>query len=328
MKPRNLGKQLKQSLAPVLLFIILLFSTVELLPAVDIQNGIVNPARRYVGSSYCNGSASPPCFDCSGFVYYLFSPYIEGLPRISRQLAHIGRPVRQADLRPGDLVFFATSPAAGIISHVALYIGQNSIIHAISDGPNRGVNITPLDSRYWRTRYHSAARLLSETTPAAVSTDAAKFARGTYSGPLVHGEPQGRGTLVLNNGDVYEGEFRQGEFHGSGTYIWKSGARFDGEFKDGVFHGKGVYVKADGTQLSGVWENGSLAERSADPDSTARRASSPSASEQPASAPALYTEKAVSPWDSWEGYVMGDYAAWKAEEEQSFEEWKKQNNPD
>lgn len=300
---------MKQSLAPALLFTLLLMTTVQLLPAVDIQNDIVTSARQYVGSSYCNGSASPPCFDCSGFVYHLFSPHVAGLPRVSRQMARIGRPVPQDDLRPGDLVFFATSPAPGIISHVALYIGQNSIIHAISDGPNRGVHITPLDARYWRTHYHSAARLLPDTSPAAARADAVEFARGTYTGPLKNGEPHGSGTLALNNGDVYAGDFRQGLFHGRGTYKWKSGERFEGEFRNGAFHGKGVFVKAGGSEISGVWENGSLTERSAP-------------------APALYTQEATSPWDSWEGYVMGDYSAWKAEEERSFEEWKKQNSPD
>jgi len=42
----------------------------------------------------------------------------------------------------------------------------------------------------------------------------------------------------------------------------------------------------------------------------------------------LYTEQSESPWDSWDGYVMGDYAAWRAKEQQSFEDWKKQNSPD
>ncbi len=305
--------------ARVTLLCVLLFPAfIQLLPAVDIHQDIIAAARGYVGSGYCNGSAAPPCFDCSGFVYHLFSPHIDGLPRVSRQMARIGQPIQKAELRPGDLVFFATSPAAGVISHVALYIGQNSIIHAISDGPNRGVNITRLDARYWRTRYHSAARLLTDSISSERTAEAVEFANGTYTGELKSGEPHGQGQLALDNGDLYRGEFSRGEFHGKGTYIWKSGQRFEGRFREGVFHGEGVFVRADGTRVEGVWKDGELTEGAA--------ASAHTSEESPAS-DALYTEKAVSPWDTWEGYVMGDYAAWKAREEQSFEEWKKQNNP-
>ena len=317
----------------VLLLCLLLFtSTAQLLPAVDVYQDIINSARRHIGSAYCNGSSAPPCFDCSGFVYYLFSPHVEGIPRVSRQMARSGRPIQKSDLQPGDLVFFATSPAAGVISHVALYIGQNSIIHAISDGPNRGVNLTPLDARYWRSHYHSAVRILPDSATAPTSAEEIEFAYGTYSGELENGEPHGQGTLILDNGDVYRGRFSRGEFHGTGTYIWKNGERFEGSFEQGVFHGAGVYIKRDGTQFSGVWQNGNLVERTSEPTNEPASAGSagPASTDGAESAGTpepLYTEKSVSPWDDWDGYVMGDYSAWKAQEEQSFEEWKRQNSP-
>jgi len=41
----------------------------------------------------------------------------------------MGQPVNRADLRPGDLVFFY-SP----VSHVGIYIGNNQVVHAPTDG--------------------------------------------------------------------------------------------------------------------------------------------------------------------------------------------------
>ncbi len=127
----------------------------------DVRGTIVSRALSHVGSRYKTGGTAPPAFDCSGFVGYVLKPFVAGLPRLSRDMAAFGRPVDRDALAAGDLVFFATTGDAGAISHVALFIGDGKIVHAISDGPERGVTVTPLDARYWKTRYRWARRVLA-----------------------------------------------------------------------------------------------------------------------------------------------------------------------
>lgn len=266
-------------------------------PAIDVTEAIVAPAQEYLGGGYCFGSASPSCFDCSGFVTYIYRPHVPQIPRSSRAMAGFGDPVGLQELRPGDLLFFATGPDPGVISHVAIYIGQDSIIHAISDGPERGVTITSLSAGYWSRRIHSARRVLPLAEPAAEpaaetpadppaepeterTSQPLRFAKGTYTGELRGGEPHGQGVLRLNNGDRYEGAFADGVFHGRGTYTW-----------------------ADGRSYTGRFERGSIAE--------------PGARE-------TYLEKQDSPWNDFDGVVRGDFAAWWEDEQRAFEEWQKQ----
>jgi len=126
----------------------------------DVQRDIIDRARNYTGTDYCHGGIDPPCFDCSGFVLRIYRDVVPGMPRVSRDMVRFGSSVSRDALQPGDLVFFATGGRSDIVTHVAIYMGQDSIIHAISNGPNRGVTITPLSARYWESRYFSASRVL------------------------------------------------------------------------------------------------------------------------------------------------------------------------
>lgn len=135
----------------------------------DARETVVERALSHVGSRYKTGGTAPPAFDCSGFVGFVLKPFVKALPRLSRDMASFGRPVTRDSLGVGDLVFFATTGDANAISHVALYIGEGKIVHAISDGPERGVTVTPLEARYWKTRYRSARRVLAASPAAAPS---------------------------------------------------------------------------------------------------------------------------------------------------------------
>ncbi len=264
----------------------------------DIHKEIIQPGQALVGTSYRMGGTTPSGFDCSGFVTYLYKKYVPGLPRVSRNMAGFGAPVRRNSLIPGDLLFFATGSSPGSITHVAVYIGQNSILHSISNGPDRGVTITSLSARYWQRRYHSAVRIVSDTgATSGVSTGAViddtserksvvtniQFARGRYSGDMVNGEPEGQGILVMNNGDKYEGTFSAGTFEGQGTYSW-----------------------ADGTSHSGDFHEGKIVGAAADKGEN-------------------YLLKKDSPWETWDGIVEGDFQLWLQQDKDAFEEWKKNN---
>jgi peptidoglycan DL-endopeptidase CwlO len=90
--------------------------------------GVVGIAMRYLGTPYVWGGASPSGFDCSGFVMYVYAQMGVSLPHSSYAQWGAGVAVSQADLQPGDLVFFYG------LGHVGIYVGGGQYIHAPHTG--------------------------------------------------------------------------------------------------------------------------------------------------------------------------------------------------
>lgn len=112
-------------------------------------------AQRFLGVPYVWGGASPGGFDCSGFVYYIYSQYGVSLPRMADEQYHFGQRVPLTDIQPGDLVFYSTYIPGP--SHVGIYVGNGQFIHA-SSGAN-AVTLTPLSKDYYQTRFLGAFRV-------------------------------------------------------------------------------------------------------------------------------------------------------------------------
>jgi len=112
--------------------------------------GLIGVDYRYGGNTPEDG------LDCSGLVRHVFQQ-VTGvtLPRTSKELARVGKEVKRADLKPGDLVFFNTRRFA--FSHVGIYLGDNQFIHA----PRRGreVEVATLESNFWKRRFDGARRM-------------------------------------------------------------------------------------------------------------------------------------------------------------------------
>lgn len=120
------------------------------------DNGsLVRMALALRGSRYRRGGVSRSGFDCSGFTRYVYDKYGITLPHNSAAQSSIGRPVSRNELRPGDLVFFQTRGRR--IGHVALYIGNDRIVHAATYG--KGVRVDSLSSGYYSRRYRCARRV-------------------------------------------------------------------------------------------------------------------------------------------------------------------------
>mgnify|MGYP002856482514 CR=1 FL=1 len=84
---------------------------------------IADYACRFVGNPYVAGGTSltEGC-DCSGFTSAVYSHFGYSLPRTSSSQAAYGREVSYSDAQPGDIIYYG--------GHVAIYIGNNTIVHA------------------------------------------------------------------------------------------------------------------------------------------------------------------------------------------------------
>ena len=89
---------------------------------------IASYACQFVGNPYVYGGTSlTGGADCSGFVMSVCANFGISLPHNAAAQSGCGTPVDASSLAPGDLVFY--SDGSGI-SHVAIYIGNGSIVHA------------------------------------------------------------------------------------------------------------------------------------------------------------------------------------------------------
>lgn len=122
------------------------------------SSSVVRVAFSKVGASYRWGSTGPYSFDCSGFTSYVMKQMGVSIPRSSRAQFNGGRAVSRNGLLPGDLVFFQGPSGHGGVGHVAVYIGNNKIVHAST--PSTGVIVSSLSERYYVSRYIGARRYL------------------------------------------------------------------------------------------------------------------------------------------------------------------------
>lgn len=115
-------------------------------------------AHRFLGITYTWGGVSSFGFDCSGFTQMLERQRGIEMPRdADLQAAWSGVvPVNRADLQPGDLLFFGSSPEK--ITHTGMYIGGGRFIHDTThDHP--GVQISTLDDQPWTKLLVAARRM-------------------------------------------------------------------------------------------------------------------------------------------------------------------------
>lgn len=70
------------------------------------------------------GQKAPELTDCSGWVQAIYKEFGVSLPRVSRDQARIGTPIKFRDMKPGDLMFFSTA-GDKTITHVGIYMGRD-----------------------------------------------------------------------------------------------------------------------------------------------------------------------------------------------------------
>lgn len=117
-----------------------------------IQNGLKLRGAPYrfgakVGSRY---------YDCSLFTQKVYRDNGIYLPRDSRQQYNYVNKIKKSQVRKGDLVFYDTK-RDGRIDHVAIYMGNNKLLHTYKVGI--GVTVSKVNN-YWSSRYVGAGRVI------------------------------------------------------------------------------------------------------------------------------------------------------------------------
>jgi hypothetical protein len=143
-------------------------------PEGEARKKIVDMAQTFLGVPYVYGAESPEAFDCSGFVQYVYSHAAEiDIPRNSKAQWAAGKPIEKESVKPGDIFVFDTTGGGGP-SHVAIFLGETKMIHAISEGPHTGVVISPIADRYFGprmigARYYIVSAFPDQEAPLAVA---------------------------------------------------------------------------------------------------------------------------------------------------------------
>ena len=99
----------------------------------------VSAAYSAIGAEYVWGSAGPTTFDCSGLTSWAWAQAGVSIPHSSSGQYSSLPHVALSDVQPGDLIFYF-SP----ISHVAIYVGGGTIIHARHPGPGGQVQTSSM----------------------------------------------------------------------------------------------------------------------------------------------------------------------------------------
>ncbi|WGH90019.1 NlpC/P60 family protein [Auritidibacter ignavus] len=108
--------------------------------AIQFAVGKANDPNTY----YSWGGNGPQGYDCSGLTVAAFNAAGKSLPRSSKaQYAAAKQYVPLSQMQPGDLVFWSNNGSGSGVYHVAIYMGNNQIVHARN--PQMGISVTALN---------------------------------------------------------------------------------------------------------------------------------------------------------------------------------------
>lgn len=123
---------------------------------------LVRTAKEFVGLHYLWAGTSGFGFDCSGFTHTVYALHGLTIPRDAGPQSQTGTPVAKAQLRKGDLIFYAHDHGRGRVHHVGMYIGNGYEIDApintaTTESP---LEIVKVDQHRYADQYAGARRIL------------------------------------------------------------------------------------------------------------------------------------------------------------------------
>ena len=126
---------------------------------------VIRFAKKLLGTPYHFASSSPKKgFDCSGFVKYVFSNYKINLPRSSKAYDTVGKALKPAEFKVGDVLIFYGFKDKTRIGHVGIICeadGMNSRFIHSSSGKSKGVVISELGSMMYTRRFYKCIDVIN-----------------------------------------------------------------------------------------------------------------------------------------------------------------------
>ena len=121
------------------------------------QKAVVGYALKYVGNKYrYGGSSLTKGTDCSGFTMAVYKKFGYSLYHNAYQQLITTKKVKMKNIQPGDLIFYGSSKSN--CSHVALYIGNDKVVHASTE--STGIIVSDYNYR----KYVGVGRVLKKAT--------------------------------------------------------------------------------------------------------------------------------------------------------------------
>jgi probable lipoprotein NlpC len=123
---------------------------------------ILQTAKSYTGTPWKLGGESKTGIDCSGLVVQSYGKAGVQMPRRSIDQSKVGKDVKESELRPGDLLFFAFSKVnqeginhVGIVSRI-----ESDKVYFIHTSRSKGVMESCLCEKYFREGFVKAKNVL------------------------------------------------------------------------------------------------------------------------------------------------------------------------
>ena len=150
---------------PLYLFIILLLTascaSQKAKQRAQQVDAVISTARTYMGTPYKYGGTSRAGMDCSALTTHAYNSINLSLPRSAEDQSNVGQKIKQKDIQPGDLVFFATGKRRRKVTHVGLVVDvRRNNVKFIHASTSLGVIETDLAQDYYAKRYRGARRII------------------------------------------------------------------------------------------------------------------------------------------------------------------------
>ena len=123
-------------------------------------------SKNYIGINYCYGKCSPKTgFDCSGFVYFIFSHFNIKVPRSSIDYDNAGKTIHPDSCKIGDVIIFTgtnlKNRKPGHVGIITSKLGEEmQFIHSSSNKKHSGVKLsTYKESPYYEKRFLKIIRI-------------------------------------------------------------------------------------------------------------------------------------------------------------------------
>lgn len=111
-------------------------------------DSIIEFGKKQLGIKYSYGNCTPKKgFDCSGFVYYVFTHFNINVPRASMDYEKLGKIISPDSAKPGDIIVFTGTNAKNRApGHVGIILSKPGeiikFIHSSSSKKKSGIKIS------------------------------------------------------------------------------------------------------------------------------------------------------------------------------------------